>query len=376
MKNHQAGIRVVILALALSLGLVFAGCGEKIALPEASGFFSIDQYTFLDSLDVGGQAVQLTEGWGFLFVLTQDALSKYDTGLNLDQQVTGLAGATALCADKDEGLLFVWENDAQRVTWFNNTTLEIQGSFVLPDVSTVVAMATNKAGVVLASADLYLYLSDPESGVIHRYAFDRAVGLLSPFGILTSSDGAGARFVHEPAGLTTDGQGFLLVCDTDLDRNWVTRFAGTPDTTDAALRGLAALFDESTCGITPAATDYVIGNAAECEESDWVGGPSGEDGEFHLPSDVAVDLSGRIFVADTRNSRIQMFDPKGNYITFFSTIKLLSDPTSLSVIYGTTNEAEVVFGAYVIMTLKDRDKAYWYISKEYDDIINEDNGPD
>jgi DNA-binding beta-propeller fold protein YncE len=36
------------------------------------------------------------------------------------------------------------------------------------------------------------------------------------------------------------------------------------------------------------------------------------EGEFNLPSDVAVDSSGDVFVADSGNSRIQVFKRAGN----------------------------------------------------------------
>jgi DNA-binding beta-propeller fold protein YncE len=38
-------------------------------------------------------------------------------------------------------------------------------------------------------------------------------------------------------------------------------------------------------------------------------------GQFNWPEDVAVDASGRIYVADTRNNRIQVFTSDGAYLT-------------------------------------------------------------
>lgn len=44
-------------------------------------------------------------------------------------------------------------------------------------------------------------------------------------------------------------------------------------------------------------------------------GSSGSDnGLFSYPSDVAVDAAGNVYVADTDNYRIQKFDPQGNFI--------------------------------------------------------------
>jgi sugar lactone lactonase YvrE len=45
----------------------------------------------------------------------------------------------------------------------------------------------------------------------------------------------------------------------------------------------------------------------------WGSGGTGE-GQFTSPVGIAVDASGNVYVADTGNSRIQEFDPNGNFI--------------------------------------------------------------
>lgn len=42
-----------------------------------------------------------------------------------------------------------------------------------------------------------------------------------------------------------------------------------------------------------------------------------EDGEFNFPTYSAVDNTGRLYINDTLNGRIQMFDPAGNFIGKF-----------------------------------------------------------
>ena len=187
--------------------------------------------------------------------------------------------------------------------------------------------------------------------------------------------------MHEAAGLATDSEDYLLVCDADANRNWVTRFASTPDPTDTAIdpgdpdpmRGFAALYDTVSCD-PPAATDYVIGNAAECNESEWVGGPSDALGEFTRPTDVAVDRLGRIFVADTDNRRIQLFSDKGAFdIQFLCTDSdSLVGPTSLGV-FDENNPREtgvINYGAYIFVTLQDRDTVIKFISYDHYQALN------
>ncbi|MDP6352462.1 MAG: peptidyl-alpha-hydroxyglycine alpha-amidating lyase family protein [Alphaproteobacteria bacterium] len=44
------------------------------------------------------------------------------------------------------------------------------------------------------------------------------------------------------------------------------------------------------------------------------GAPGQGHGQFNLPHGIAVDNSGRVFVADRENSRIQIFDGEGNFL--------------------------------------------------------------
>ena len=46
---------------------------------------------------------------------------------------------------------------------------------------------------------------------------------------------------------------------------------------------------------------------------EW-GGTGSDEGRFRQPGDVAVDASGNVFVADTLNHRIQVFDSAGKFI--------------------------------------------------------------
>jgi hypothetical protein len=337
MSRIPAGIRALVAIWVLALvGLFLSGCGDKIAIPQAVGDFSTSGYQPGTSFDFPG-IVQLTTSQGRLYVLSADSLSRRNTKFEQQLGAGGFENAQALCVDGDGTWVFVWEEGAKRVQWFDANDLAPLGAADLPEVATVVAMVTNPAGIEqVPGAVTYLYLSDPVTGVIHRFAFDVFNGLI-PHGILTRSGGQAARFVLDAAGMATDSDDFLLVCDADTSRNWVIRFSSEPDVADVGvgeepdpLRGQVALFDNPSC-VPPPASDYVIGDAAGCEDPDWVGGPSTELGEFHRPVAVAVDGSGRIFVADRENDRIQVFSAQGEYLLQFGSLTLSPAPISLGL---------------------------------------------
>lgn len=48
-------------------------------------------------------------------------------------------------------------------------------------------------------------------------------------------------------------------------------------------------------------------------EFEW-GGKGSEPGKFNLPHGIAVDHRGRVYVCDRSNSRLQVFDPRGQFL--------------------------------------------------------------
>jgi len=47
------------------------------------------------------------------------------------------------------------------------------------------------------------------------------------------------------------------------------------------------------------------------------GAPGGDLGRFSYPTYITVDAVGNVYVSDTLNSRVQKFDPDGNFVTSF-----------------------------------------------------------
>jgi hypothetical protein len=346
------------------------GCGEKIALPEPKGLFGVRDY-LVDTVFVDSQPVQLAVVNNNLFVLSaQGVLTKRHQKFGQIAQVLALDMPTALCADDRGELVFVWEQGAHKLGVYSSSDLTPVGDTALPHVQSAVSLATSAAGIdSVAGARTFLYISDPDSGVIHRYAyFDH--NELAPHGILARAGGDAARFVHLPAGLCRDAADSLLVCDADSNRNWVIRFNPRPDYEDTTpdpsdqdpWRGRAALFSSASCN-PPAASDYTLGNAAGCDPTGWIGGPSSAPGEFTTPQATALDGSGRIYVADTGNDRIQIFSRDGYYEMLFGTAEPLPGPTALGVV-DVRFSGGTHYGAYVFVLVPSLEQIVKFISYE------------
>ena len=371
--------------LPLLVLIGFAGCGEKIAIPEARGLFSVADYLDLHSYDVPSpRGLKVLQGG--VFLLQSDTLSKLTQVLEaLDNvpPVSGFTDATALCGDTDLNVVFVFDRAGAGLSWYNLADLTPLGSAPLPEVRSGVAMVTNDRGIELApSGDTFLYISDPDSAVVHRYAFDLANGPV-PFGILARADGQSARFVHVPSGLANDIEGNMVVCDADTLRNWVIRFDPTPDTSDVTpdtndvdpMRGLVTEFRTIICDPLPAAA-YVLGDAPDCNESDWQGGPSDALGELHKPQGVAVAGNGWVFVADSMNNRIQAFNAGLYEISFIIDPEVESRPGDIALLDKIiTPPTDINFAAYIYMVLPAEDLVRVFISYDEQLRLNPNTPP-
>ncbi len=378
-RLHAMGMAVLWSAL-----LVCSGCGEKISIPHPEGLFGISVYREWARFQGSAPFADLAVSQGRLFTLTADSLVKRNLGFTQSDSVGGLSGATALCVVEDSNLVFVWEDNLKQVDWYSGRNLALRGSTTLPGVQTVVAMAANNAGIDQAPGALtYLYLSDPVAGVVHRFSFDMFNGL-TPHGILTRSNGDAARFVHVSGGMASDLENRFLVCDADTARNWVIRFDATPDTADLAsvpgdpdpMRGVAFPFVDSGC-LVPPASDFVLGFAAACGEVGWEGRPGTADGELHRPTHVAVDGLGRIFVADTRNDRVEIFNFVGEFELQLGSLPETPGVTAVGVYDHRTGVGPdaVNYGAFVFVLIPGENQIRKFISSEHADYLNQELPP-
>lgn len=127
------------------------------------------------------------------------------------------------------------------------------------------------------------------------------------------------NFDHTVRKFTTDGK--LLMTLGDPERPADTgfrighspvRYAGGPFNmvTNVAVTATGEMFVSDGYGN---ARVHRFSPAGELLAS-W-GEPGSGPGQFNLPHSIAVDRSGRVFVADRENSRIQIFTSDGDFLT-------------------------------------------------------------
>ena len=370
-------------ALVVAAAFLVIGCGQKISVPQPAGLFSVAAY-YPDSTYADDQPIGLTVASNSVFVLTATGtLTKRTIKYEEIARVASLQQPTAICRADYADRIIVWEQGAGRLKVLNSTDLAaVDSSQALAEVQGVIAMATCRTAIVtVAGANTFVYLADPDAGVIHRYAYSEG-GTFESHGILARRDGNSARSVHEPAGMAVDAAGMLLVCDADTARNWVIRFDPTPDATDltpvwnggAPERGLAIPFDVPTCN-PPSLSEVTLGYAAECGQTDWQGRRGSANGEFDVPQDVCVDGSGQIFVADTGNNRVQIFTPKGVYAIRFGNAARTPAPTAMGTIDWRVSVTKVNYGAYLFAVIPGHGEVRRFISAAQYIYVNQQPPP-
>ena len=107
--------------------------------------------------------------------MTPDSLTKRDLEYDGSRPSAASTEPTAMCVGDRQELVFVWEQGAgQRVLVRGHRSRPGRLHGVDRRCRAPVAMVANPAGIEqVPGARTFLYLADPESGVIHRYAVRR-----------------------------------------------------------------------------------------------------------------------------------------------------------------------------------------------------------
>jgi len=134
---------------------------------------------------------------------------------------------------------------------------------------------------------------------------------------------------NRPSGVAVDSGGSIYVADTGNNRVqkfngaciFLYKFFGDPDQKFYAPAGVAV--DAERIYVADSGDWNASNNLIQVFDTTYVylqfkiGGYGSGDGQLYLPYGVAADSTGKIYVADTYNCRIQVFDSSGNFLFKF-----------------------------------------------------------
>lgn len=171
------------------------------------------------------------------------------------------------------------------------------------------------AGLAVSEDGERLYVADMMQAAVFR--FDFKARKFTKFGE-----------VGVPSGIALDAQENLYVVDTARKSIGVFGRDGKQlnEFTDASLarpNGLAIdkargrIYVVDTGGADVKEHNVKVYDLTGKRVGAIGGAPGGEFGRFNYPTYVAVDAAGNVYVSDTLNSRVQKFDPEGNFLTSF-----------------------------------------------------------
>ena len=181
----------------------------------------------------------------------------------------------------------------------------------------------------------YVYVADTGNSRIEM--FDKSGNYVYSWG----SYGTDHGMFHSPTSISSDKFGKLFVADSD--RSTIQIFDGHGNYVDeiqpvltegGGFTGIKSIVFDSTDNFYAITTDdKIVKYSSIGNFINFYGSNGSEEGRFVNPSAVSVDSANYVYVADTGNSRIQKFDPDGNFLTEWGNVQnaKLQEPVALAI---------------------------------------------
>ena len=164
-----------------------------------------------------------------------------------------------------------------------------------------------------------LYVADTAARRVFAFDADtRTVGFVGE---------EGGNRLSKPIGVATDENGNVYVADATLKRVFAYAPSGRliiaigHDGELASPSGLAVDRVNRRLYVADAAKHQILSySTVDGSPLGAIGTRGPEPGEFNFPTNLTVDARGRLFVADTLNFRVQIFDADGTFLKSFGTL--------------------------------------------------------
>jgi streptogramin lyase len=209
----------------------------------------------------------------------------------------------------------------------------------------------------VTATDSFIYVSDTNNKRV--MVFDIAGNPLFHFG----EEGSNPGQFNFPYGISTDTKGRVFVADLyngnisifDEKGKFIEYFANeyTQNQTITSPGGLRIINEKVYVTDIQANKVYVFDLDGKLQLE--VGEPGSQNGQLMAPNAVTVDQEGNIYVVDTGNQRVQVFDKEGNFSSILGgTNSAAGDSTfvnprgigidSRGMIYVVSNLTHIVYG--------------------------------
>lgn len=135
----------------------------------------------------------------------------------------------------------------------------------------------------------------------------------------------GGRNVSKPIGVVTDSKGRIFVADSDMKKVVVLDKDGKVITdnllADPPLKRPSGLAVDNKLNRLYVTDTYDHNVKAfdldTLKQISVIGHRGNGDGQFNFPSHLAIDSKGKLYVSDTQNGRVQVFDSDGKFLFKF-----------------------------------------------------------
>ncbi len=222
---------------------------------------------------------------------------------------SGLNAPTAVAVDASGGV-YVADSSNNRVLYFpagSTTATRVYGqpNFTSTGAGVSASNLNDPEGLALdTSGDLYVADSNNNRVLLYRAGSTTSTVVFGQSGFFSATSGSGLNEMSDPTGLALGPNGNLYVADGGNDR--VLVFASPSQATSGSSAGVV----DGQGGATSAST-------------------------MNLPTGVAVDAQGKIFVADSGNNRVLAF--AANTPTGGLPVGVLGQPSFVASASATTS---------------------------------------